>query len=199
MSAKEPVGCLHRWALTLQEYDFEIQYRPGIENHVADALSRGPVADTNAVEADADNDPVIGHPPPNEVAAENSHRSEKNEAEHETAVIREVIVTGRDDGRVARDAYRPNTLAVSVTKDEIADEVARQLVKSLNGAAAVMNDELDADLEHAATAVVRAAIAWRVDAAEMGIVPFTDDDIKREQTKSVMVQTLRHKGGFQGQ
>ncbi|GMF42815.1 unnamed protein product [Phytophthora fragariaefolia] len=105
MSAKEPAGRLHRWALTLQEYEFEIQYRPGREIHVADASPRRPVEDTNAVEADADNDPVIVHPLPDEVAAENSHRSQKDEAEHETAVIREVITTGRDDGRVARDAY----------------------------------------------------------------------------------------------
>ncbi|GMF56193.1 unnamed protein product [Phytophthora fragariaefolia] len=90
-----------------------LAYRPGRDNHVADALSRGPVADTSAVEADADNDPVIGYPLPGVVAAEKSHRSEKDQVEHETAVIREVIAIDRDDGRVARDAYRPNMLAVS--------------------------------------------------------------------------------------
>ncbi|KAE9005301.1 hypothetical protein PF011_g12098 [Phytophthora fragariae] len=31
---------LHRWSLTLQEYEFEILYRPGATNIVADALSR---------------------------------------------------------------------------------------------------------------------------------------------------------------
>ncbi|KAE8964660.1 hypothetical protein PR001_g28983 [Phytophthora rubi] len=63
MTAKEPAGRLHRWSLTRQEYDFDIQYRPGKENHVADSLSRGPVPVTGERADDGDrpaDDPVIG-------------------------------------------------------------------------------------------------------------------------------------------
>ena len=35
-----PTGCLGRWAFELRQYDFEIQYRKGALNKVADALSR---------------------------------------------------------------------------------------------------------------------------------------------------------------
>ncbi|GMF52808.1 unnamed protein product [Phytophthora fragariaefolia] len=149
--------------------------------------------DIDAAEADADNDPVIGQSSPDEVAVDDDHRSEGDAAEHKTAVVRKVISTGCDDQQAAVDACRRNTLAMSVTKDEIADEVARLLVNSMNGAAAVADDELDADVEDTAKTVVRAAMVWRVDAAELGIVHFTSEDVKREQPNSVVVQTLRRK------
>lgn len=38
---KDPDGRLGRWALTLQEYDFDVEFRKGVENHV-DCLSRPP-------------------------------------------------------------------------------------------------------------------------------------------------------------
>ena len=40
MNVKDPTGRLARWALTLQQYDFEIHHRPGVQNGAADALSR---------------------------------------------------------------------------------------------------------------------------------------------------------------
>ncbi|OWZ17073.1 RNA-dependent DNA polymerase [Phytophthora megakarya] len=48
MTSKDLTGRLHRWALQLQEYHFDVVYRPGASNVVADALSRAPV---NAVVA----------------------------------------------------------------------------------------------------------------------------------------------------
>ena len=42
MNIKEPTGCLARWALLLQQHDFTIQHRSGLNNGNADALSRRP-------------------------------------------------------------------------------------------------------------------------------------------------------------
>ena len=46
-SAKH-TGRLERWALKLQEYDYDIVHRPGKSNYVADALSRIPYSDDEA-------------------------------------------------------------------------------------------------------------------------------------------------------
>jgi hypothetical protein len=42
-SIDNPTGRLARWAFELSQYDFDIQYRKGSENNIADALSRNPV------------------------------------------------------------------------------------------------------------------------------------------------------------
>ena len=49
MGKRELTGKFARWVLSLQEYDFEISHIPGVENCVADALSRDPVTE-NATE-----------------------------------------------------------------------------------------------------------------------------------------------------
>ena len=41
---KEPCGRLSRWAVRLQQYDFEIIHRKGKEHEAPDALSREPLA-----------------------------------------------------------------------------------------------------------------------------------------------------------
>ena len=42
MGIKDPAGRLARWSLKLQQYDFEIHYRPGVNHGNADGLSRRP-------------------------------------------------------------------------------------------------------------------------------------------------------------
>lgn len=43
MSLQQPFGRLARWVIELQQHDFEIQYRKGTLNRVADPLSQQPV------------------------------------------------------------------------------------------------------------------------------------------------------------
>lgn len=48
-SLKEPTGRLARWVVTLQQYDFDIMYRKGSMNHMADLLSRKPLPTLSAM------------------------------------------------------------------------------------------------------------------------------------------------------
>lgn len=46
---KNPSGRLGRWLLATQKYDLDVRYRPGRVNSAADAMSRNPDLNTNAV------------------------------------------------------------------------------------------------------------------------------------------------------
>jgi hypothetical protein len=40
MSAKDPDSRLMKWRIQLEEYDYEVAYKPGVQNSNANALSR---------------------------------------------------------------------------------------------------------------------------------------------------------------
>jgi hypothetical protein len=54
LSLKDPSGRLARWRIRLAEFDFEIQYRPGITNSVADGCSLVPAKGGDTTDIDDD-------------------------------------------------------------------------------------------------------------------------------------------------
>ncbi|GMF50460.1 unnamed protein product [Phytophthora fragariaefolia] len=132
MTAKERAGRLHRWAQTLQEYDFDILYRPGRENQVADALSRGPtttVEEGGRREAEPNESLVIGSV---------KDTSDSGNTEDPAAAIRRVTVSSTDNEAPPTSGTRPSKLQqprVRITMEEMAEEIAKPSCKQCGPAA----------------------------------------------------------------
>ena len=60
-SLKDPNDKMIRWRLRLEEFDYEVKYRPGKQNVVADGLSRIKTNEINANELDASSDDATCH------------------------------------------------------------------------------------------------------------------------------------------
>eukprot|EP00794_Sanderia_malayensis_P016269 gene16269-17909_t len=80
MKVKDPTGRLARWALQLQQYDFDIIHRPGVQNGAADALSRRPYETSNVLPISALSLPTaaIDHPCPPPVTLYTLQRQDSN-------------------------------------------------------------------------------------------------------------------------
>jgi hypothetical protein len=60
MTSQTLTGMHARWALTLQEFDFEVKYRKGLVNMNADGLSRNPQPETEDLTGAREHDDVLG-------------------------------------------------------------------------------------------------------------------------------------------
>jgi hypothetical protein len=60
MTSQTLTGLHARWALTLQEFDFEVKYRKGLVNMNADRLSRNPQPETENLTGAPEHDDMPG-------------------------------------------------------------------------------------------------------------------------------------------
>jgi hypothetical protein len=60
MTSQTLTGMHARWALTLQEFDFEVKYRKGLVNMNADGLSRNPQPETEDLTGAREHDDLPG-------------------------------------------------------------------------------------------------------------------------------------------
>ncbi|KAE8986493.1 hypothetical protein PR002_g22335, partial [Phytophthora rubi] len=102
------------------------------------------------------------------------------------ADAQQVVRTGKQElAQLAVQRLREETTTTEQTPPADAAAAARCLQSG------EVADAVAADIDRAADEVVRAVSVQRVEAAEMGIVQFTDDDIRREQQQSVMKEQAR--------
>ncbi|GMF21245.1 unnamed protein product [Phytophthora fragariaefolia] len=120
-------------------------------------------------------------------------------AENLAAAIRQVTVSCDDNkapSASGKCSSRLQQSVVRITMEEMAEEVAKQSRKQCGVGGGTAADAAEVQIDRAAAAVVQTAVVRRVEAAEMRVVQCTDADIRHDQAKSVMVQTLKQKCSY---
>jgi hypothetical protein len=198
MTRTNPAGRLHRWSLTLQEYDFEITYRPGSTNVVADALSRAPAAVLAAIgRRDArQEEPTHGEEPetllvpviPEATPSRPVTRAAKKQAEEEAA---------RVDAQQATAITPPRGAVSPEVPTEPAGESA---VRTTPPGPANARTRRAGGNGVSSKGVTRTRRSEGPEAEEGGETPLqvTDEEIIAAQSKSRLVQKLKKAGSHRG-
>jgi hypothetical protein len=188
MTRANPAGRLHRWSLTLQEYDFEIVYRPGSTNVVADALSRAPAAVLAALGRRKESEPATMLAPetPEMPPSRPVTRASKRRAEEEAR-------------RVAAEQSAAATTAVPV-------QPRSAPVPAVPAAAAVPTVPVARRSRRGREGVgggthgVTTSRGDVLEPEEDGATPLqvTDDEIMAAQSTGRLVQKLKEAGSYRG-
>jgi hypothetical protein len=211
MTRTNPEGRLHRWALTLQEHDFEIVYRPGNTNVVADALAvvgrRNPhrVTDVSA--------PVAGNA--NETEMEALELVADAPEERLTGPLTRAARRRAEEARRRADTAASTTMEGVATKTTPDEQVARPKAAKppggtrQPGSGAEAGRTVTKKTANSTTAAPRPATATRsrpsrvrddevTEVAEEPTLQVTDSAIREAQDQSQLVKKVRMARSHQG-
>ncbi|KAE9004888.1 hypothetical protein PF011_g12270 [Phytophthora fragariae] len=126
MTRPNLAGRLHRWSLVLQEYEFQVKYRPGSTNVVADALSRAPAVVRAAIGRQRQHQPATAATPVPSAAADATpmQANETGEATRTTTgELPQMLTSGEATQTAVPDA--PTARGSAVCASSAAAEVTR--------------------------------------------------------------------------
>ncbi|KAE9143392.1 hypothetical protein PF006_g11578 [Phytophthora fragariae] len=203
MTSADLAGRLHRWALTLQEYEFTIEYRPGTTNVVADALSRAPqmTAAVRRAVSSTRTWPRVGETASVGEATGTTIMAAATRAVTRAARQREAAAEGAGAATAVERGGGDRTTSGAVEGGTTNGQGVRGGKRKATGPAGGNRRSA----KRRAAAVVAAAAERLAEAPEaqlrIGTEPtlqLTDGEIEAAQQKSSLVKQLVREGGYMG-